>query len=242
MNFRSIVCAVTLAGFASVATAQEEVIGDDGYNKTYNDPSKSFQQRMKEASKPPEIKVDDNSRGGLTFGLVTGFGPVFDTEPKSTGGMGFGLGVEAGYIIQSDSWSRMELSFELSKQSLSWKRSKTSTATLEPMLVMPKFGFANTLGGALFGLMRVGFGFAMGEMSLKDNSIKSSTDNKMGFAMSGDYDVVYGLGMGQFYGGLGVRHYRFAFSEVTTGSTTVSDDVGVVLNHVNLHFGARLKI
>jgi hypothetical protein len=241
MKLKYLLCAISVASWTNLAAAQEEVIGDDGYNKTYNDPSKTFQERMKESRKVPEIKYD-NSKGGLAFGLLTGFGPVFDVEPNSSSGMGYGFGAEVGYVMQSDSWSRMELAFELSKQSMNWKRTKTATATMEPMLVLPKIGFANSLGDALFGVTRFGFGFATGEMSAKENGVKFSTDNKMGFVLSGDYDVVYGVGMGQFYGGLGVRHYRFSFSEVTTGSTTVSDDVGVVLNNINLHFGARLKI
>jgi len=241
MIFRRIICAISLLGFTSIAMAQQEIIDEDGYNKTYNDPSKSFGQRMKEAREVPKTEVD-NSLGGITVGGIAGFGPVFDAEPKSTSGMGYGFGAELGYIIQSDSWSRMELSFELSKQSMSWKRTKTGTATLEPMLVLPKIGFANTLGNALFGMTRFGFGFATGKMALKDDGNKITTDNKMGFVLSADYDVTYGLGMGQFFGGLGVRHYRFAFSEYDTGSNIVSEDMGVDLNHINLHFGARLKI
>lgn len=240
MNLKLIVCALSLAGWTSLAVAQEEIIDDDGYNKTYNDPRKSFKERMEDARKVPEVTYD-NSKGGITLGPIVGFGPVFDVEPKSVAGMGFGFGAEVGYIMQPDSWSRMELTFELSKQSMSWKRSKTVSATLDPMLVLPKIGFANSLGNALFGMTRFGFGFATGEMSTKRDGVTESTDNKMGLVLSGDYDAVYGVGMGQFYGGLGVRHYRFAFSEVTAAGKTTTEDVGLVFNHVNLHFGARLK-
>jgi hypothetical protein len=244
MKLKQLLCALSLGvsffGWTSLAVAQEEMIGDDGYNKTYNDPSKTFQERMKESREVPKITYD-NSKGGLALGLVAGFGPLFDTEPKSNSGMGYGLGVEVGYIMQSDSWNRMELTFEASKQTMSWKRTKNGTATMDPMLILPKIGLAHSLGGNMFGMTRFGFGFATGEMFVKEVGVTESTDNKMGFVLSGDYDVAYGVGLGQFYGGLGVRHYRFAFSETTVGNTTTSDDTSLVLNNVNLHFGARLK-
>jgi hypothetical protein len=240
MSFRKLVFACGLIGLSATALAQEEVIGDDGYNKTYNDDSKSFKDRMKQARTVPVVTVD-NTNGGITLGGIAGFGPVYDAEPGSTSGMGFSLGVEAGYVLQGDSWSRLEFGIDVAKHSMTWKRNKNTTATLEPFSVMPKVGFGHNLGDNMFGIIRLGFGFAPGEMTLKSGGVESKTDSKTGLMLAGSYDVTYGQGLLQFLGGMGVEHFRYAFSETTTGGRTDSSDLGLDLNSIKLHLGARLK-
>jgi hypothetical protein len=54
--------------------------------------------------------------------------------------------------------------------------------------------------------------------------------------------VTYGVGMGQFFGGLGASHFRWTFSELKTGAATDSNyDGRLDLNYVNLRAGMRLK-
>lgn len=231
----------TAAAVCTTAFAQEEVIGDDGYNKTYNDESKSFGQRMKEARTPPKITVE-NTYGGFTLGLVGDFGPIFDAEPDSSSGMGFGFGFEPGYIIQTESWSRIELGAEIAYRSFDWKPSSDAKASMTPMSFTPRIGFGHSLGGNMFGVLRLGFGMASAQGTTKTNGITAKTDDKMGFVLSGGYDATYGAGMAQFFGGVGVTHFKWTFTEVKSGGVTTSiDDGNVNLNYVNLRAGMRLK-
>lgn len=236
----NVLCAAGLLTLGVTAVAKEEVIGDDGYNKTYNDDSKSFKDRMKEARETPVITTA-NTHGGFTLGLAGDFGPVYDAEPTSSSGMGFGFGVEPGYVIQSESWSRLEIGAEIGYHSFSWKSGKNTDSTLSPFSVVPRVGFGHSLGDNLFGVVRFGFGFATGQVSSKSSGVSSKTDSKMGFVLSGAYDVTYGAEKTQFFGGLGATHYKYAFSESTTNGTTLSKDNNLNLNHVNLHAGVRMK-
>jgi hypothetical protein len=238
---KNIVCASALLGITSTSFSKEEEIGDDGYNKTYNDESKSFKDRMKEARQKPEITVA-NTYGGFSLGLSGDFGPIYDAEPQSSSGMGFGVGFEPGYVIQSESWSRIEFGAEIAYRSFSWKNSKDSSASLTPMSVIPRIGLGHSLGDNMFGLLRFGFGFATGQATMKSAGITSKTDDKMGFVLTGAYDVNYGTGTGQFFGGLGVNHYQWSFSELKKAGVTDSNYDGKLnLNYVNLHMGMRLK-
>jgi hypothetical protein len=232
---------VAASALCTSVFAQEEVIGDDGYNKTYNDESKSFGQRMKEARTPPKVVVE-NTYGGFTLGVVGDFGPVYDADPNSSSGMGFGFGFEPGYIIQTDSWSRIELGAEIAYRSFDWKHAKDTSTTITPMSVTPRIGWGQSMGGNIFGLLRFGFGFANAQASFKEAGITSKTDEKLGFVLTGGYDMSYGAGMAQFFGGLGVNHFRWNFSELKTGSVTDSSfDGRMDLNYVNLRAGMRLK-
>ena len=236
-----LLCSAALLSSVSTAFAKEEQIGDDGYNKTYNDDSKSFKDRMKDARTKPEITVA-NTYGGFTLGLAGDFGPVYDSAgPDSSSGMGFGFGIEPGYIIQSESWTRLEFGAAVGYHSFTWKSGKTKTATLSPFSIVPRVGIGHSLGDNLFGIVRFGFGFATGQLSEKSGGVTSKTDSKMGFVFSGDYDVTYGAGSSQFYGGIGATHYQYSFSESTTGATTTSVDAPLNINHVNLHAGMRIK-
>jgi hypothetical protein len=226
---------------SSHAVAKDEEIGDDGYNKTYDDPSKSFKTRMKEIRATPEVSVD-NSKGGLFLGIHGNFGPVYDAEPTSSSGMGFGIAVEPGYAIQSSSWNRMELGVLVGYNSFAWKGGEGVNSTMTPLIFIPRFGYGFSLGDNLFGMLRVGFGIATGQVANKySNDIdkeyfgSGKTDSKTGFVFSGDYDVVYGQDKVQFVGGLGVTHYQYAFSKV--GPRNV--DAKLNLNYVNVHGGAR---
>lgn len=237
---RKLFCVVGMVAVSNSSFAAEEVIGEDGYNKTYNDPSKSFSDRMKEARKDPVVSVA-NTYGGFTLGVAGSFGPVFDADPDSSSGMGFGLGIEPGYVIQSESWTRLEFGAEIAYHSFTWKSDKGVTATMAPFSVVPRVGFGHTLGNNLFGIMRFGFGFSNGQVEAKSQGITSETDSKMGFVASGAYDVTYGAGTAQFYGGIGATHYKYSFSEVTVAGKTLDTDYDLNLNHVNLHAGMRLK-
>jgi hypothetical protein len=239
-------CLAALLGagltISSHAMAKEEEIGDDGYNKTYDDPNKSFKTRMKESRTTPEATVD-NSKGGLFLGINGHFGPVYDAEPKSSSGMGFGFGVEPGYVIQSGNWNRLELSLLVAYQSFTWKGGEKIDSTMTPLSFTPRFGYGFNLGDNLSGILRVGFGMATGQVTQKGEAIETSplkassakTDSKMGFVFSGDYDIVYGKDKVQFAGGLGVTHYQYAFSKL--GSADYDSKLN--LNHVNLHGGVR---
>jgi hypothetical protein len=244
-------CVLTTIAHASdtsngMLIAKEEEIGDDGYNKTYNDPKTSFKDRMKESRETPVITVA-NTHGGFTLGLVGDFGPVYDAEPSSSSGMGFGLGVTPGYVIQSETWSRLELGAEIGYHSFNWKNGTTSTASMSPLSVVPQVGFGHSLGDSLFGIVRLGFGFATGSVASKvaattlTAASTSKTDSKMGFIFSAAYDVTYPTSSPQFFGGLGVTHYKYSFSESTTNSVTTSIDAPVNINHVNVHAGMRMK-
>ena len=237
---KSLLCSAAVLSLASTAFAKEEQIGDDGYNKTYNDESKSFKDRMKEAREKPEITVA-NTYGGFTLGLAGDFGPVYDAEPESSSGMGFGFSMEPGYIIQSESWTRLEFGAAVGYHSFTWKSGKTTTATLSPFSVVPRVGIGHSLGNNLFGIVRFGFGFATGQLSAKADGATYKTDSKMGFVFSGDYDVTYGAGASQFYGGIGATHYKYSFSESSAGGVTTSVDEPLNINHVNLHAGMRIK-
>ena len=114
-----LVCALSCSLTSGLARAKEEEIGEDGYNKTYNDDSKSFKDRMKESRTTPIITVA-NTHGGFTLGLAGDFGPVYDAEPTSSSGMGFGFGFEPGFIIQSETWSRLEIGAEIAYHSASY--------------------------------------------------------------------------------------------------------------------------
>lgn len=238
---KKLVFAAAALAMGTTAFAKEEEIGDDGYNKTYNDESRSFKDRMKEARATPVITTT-NTHGGFTLGLAADFGPVFDAEPESSSGMGFGFAVEPGYVIQSESWSRIEFGVEAGYHSFSWKSGKNTNAELTPMSIVPRVGLGHSLGDNLFGIVRFGFGFATGQASFKSAGVTGKTDDKMGFVLSGGYDVTYGVGTASFFGGLGATHYKYTFSEIKSGGTTTNvDDGNVNLNHVNLHMGARLK-
>lgn len=238
---RKLLLSASVLALSSTSFAKEEEIGEDGYNKTYNDDSKSFKDRMKEARAKPEITVK-NTYGGFTLGLNGEFGPVYDAEPESSSGMGFGFGIEPGYVIQSESWSRIEFGAEIGYHSFEWKSDKDVTSTISPFSVMPKVGLGHSLGDNLFGIIRLGFGFANGQQSVKSTGLSGKTDSKMGFVFAGAYDVTYGTGSSQFFGGLGVNHYKWSFSEVTVnGQKSSLDDGNLNLNFINLHAGLRLK-
>ncbi len=230
-----------LSGLGTSAFAQQEVIGDDGYNKTYNDESKSFGERMKAARTPPKVVVE-NTYGGFTLGVVGDFGPVYDAEPSSSSGMGYGFGVEPGYVIQTEMISRMEFGAEFAYRSFDWKHTKGVSAAMTPTSFTPRFSIGHSMGDNMFGMLRFGFGFANAQATYKSNGITSKTDEKMGLVLSGGYDVTYGVGMGQFFGGLGASHFRWTFSELKTGTVTDSNyDGRLDLNYVNLRAGMRLK-
>jgi hypothetical protein len=225
----------------SSAFAQEEVIGDDGYNKTYNDESKSFGERMKAARTPPKVK-SENTYGGFTLGVVGDFGPIYDAEPKSKSGMGFGFGVEPGYLIQSESWSRIELGVEVAYRSFNWKASPEVKASMTPISFTPRVGFGHSLGDNLFGVFRFGFGMAQGQFTGKSGGKTSKTDEKLGFVLTGGYDATYGADTTQFFGGLGVTHLQWSFSEIKVDSQEKqSEDTNLNLNYINLRAGMRLK-
>ena len=235
-----LVCALSCSLTSGLARAKEEEIGEDGYNKTYNDDSKSFKDRMKESRTTPIITVA-NTHGGFTLGLAGDFGPVYDAEPTSSSGMGFGFGFEPGFIIQSETWSRLEIGAEIAYHSFSWKSGKGVDSTLAPVSFVPHVGIGHSLGNNLFGIVRFGFGMATGQVKSKSGGISSTTDNKMGFVLSGAYDVTYGAESTQFFGGLGATHYKYAFSEVSSQGNTTSLDAPLNLNHINLHAGLRIK-
>lgn len=232
-------CLAALVGaslsFANHAVAKEEVIDDDGYNRTYDDPNKSFKSRMKEARTTPEV-LADNSKGGFFLGINGDLGPIYDAEPQSSSGMGYGFNVEPGFVIQNSSWSRYEIGLQVAYHSFNWKGGKDTDSTLTPLSFMPRFGFGFNLGDNLFGIVRIGFGLATGQATHKTLGTSLKTDSKNGFAFSTDYDVAYGKDKLQFAGGLGVTHYQYSFSKL--GSADF--DSRLNLNHINVHGGVRL--
>lgn len=229
--------------FANHAMAKEEVIDDDGYNRTYDDPSKSFKTRMKEARVVPEVTVD-NSKGGFFLGINGNLGPVYDAEPTSSSGMGYGLAVEPGFIVQNSSWGRYEFGLQLAYESFAWKGGSTdggtikADSTMSAMTFMPRFGVGFSLGDNLFGIVRFGLGMTTGtQATYKFADTSRKTDSKTGAVLSMDYDVAYGKDALQFAGGLGVTHYKYAFSKLDNTSV----DMNLNLNHINVHGGVRLK-
>ena len=240
-------CLAALVGasltFANHAMAKEEEIGDDGYNKTYDDPSKSFKTRMKEARTTPEVLVD-NAKGGFFLGINGDVGPIYDAEPTSSSGVGFGFNVEPGFIIQNSSWARYEMGLQLAYHSFSWKGGKGIDSTLTPLTIMPRFGLGFGLGDNLFGIVRIGFGMALNSQATYkfDSTYQTilqgsqKTDSKNGFVFSTDYDVAYGKDKVQFAGGLGVTHYQYSFSKMGSFDT----DTRLNLNDINVHGGVRL--
>ena len=216
--------------------AKEQVIGDDGYNHTYDDDSVKFKDRMKDVQKVAEMSPS-NERGGFVLGLNGDFGPIYDANPGSGSGMGVGLGVEPGFIIQNSSWSRVELGAEFGFRSFSWKADSNINATMTPVTFMPRLGVGFGLGNNLFGVVRFGLGMAMGQATLKTSSISLHTDSKTGYTFSGGYDLTYGSSNLQFLGGIGVTHYQYSF----TLNDTASSDYRLNLNHVDVHGGIRYK-
>ncbi|MCX6118298.1 MAG: hypothetical protein NT027_12205 [Proteobacteria bacterium] len=240
--------AVATTSYArGILLAQEEVIGEDGYNKTYNDSSKSFKDRMKDARSEP-VSTPGNEKGGFALGINGAFGPVYDAEPKSTSGMGFAVGVEPGFVIQNDSFSRIELGVGIAYNSFSWKNPDV-THTMAPLTILPKVGWGASLGNNLQGVLKVGFGVGMkSEMTTKQTvasvTTTCKTDSPTGFLLSGDYDVVYGSNGMQFLGGIGAVHHKYTFGSSTCGSTKIDlkgNDGVVNLNFVNLHGGVRFQ-
>ena len=262
MNLRKIFCVAavtTLIGIFSVSNialaaqsstgtmlAKEEVIGEDGYNKTYNDSAVSFKDRMKDARETPVITVA-NTHGGFTLGFTGDFGPVFDAEPSAGSGMGFGLGITPGYLIQSETWTRLEFGAEIAYHSFTWKNGQSSTATMSPFSVVPQVGIGHNLGNNLFGIVRLGFGFATGSVASKiaasstTGAGSAKTNSANGFVLSGAYDVTFPSNSMQFFGGIGATHYQYSFSDSTNNGVTTAVDSALNINHVNLHAGLRLK-
>jgi hypothetical protein len=234
----NVVFSVALA--SPLLHAKEEDIGGDGYNKTYSDESKSFKDRMKEARTTPVVTVA-NTHGGYTLGVIGDFGPIYDAEPKSSSGMGFGFGVEPGFVIQSESWTRVEMGAEIAYHMFSWKSSSGVDSSISPLSFVPHVGLGHSLGNNLFGIIRLGFGMATGQVKSKSQGVTATSDNNIGYVLSGSYDATYGVDAQQFFGGLGVTHYRYSFSEATRGGVTSSIDESLNLNHVNLHAGLRFK-
>jgi hypothetical protein len=232
-------CLVTsLSAFGSMLLVQEEVIDADGYNKTYNDPSKNFKERMQGARETPVVTVDN--RGGFFLGVNGAFGPVYDAEPTSTSGMGFGFGVEPGFVIQSDSWSRIEIGLQVAYNSFSWK-DDGATVSMKPLSFLPRVGWGTSLGNNLFGVMKLGFGLSNGQLEAKQDSYTVKSNSASGMLISADYDVVYGVGAMQFTGGLGVIHHKYSWSSATSGSIKADIDTNTNLNFINLHGGARMQ-
>jgi hypothetical protein len=223
---------------SSTALAKEEEIGDDGYTKTYNDSSKSFKDRMKEAKAAPDMSAS-NAKTNFTLGLLGDFGPVYDAEPTSTSGMGYGFAINPGFMIQSESWSRIEVGAEIAYHSFSWKPGKNMTGTLSPVSFMPHFGIGHSLGDQLFGIFKFGFGIASGKVDAKYDGTSLSSESRTGFVASVAYDASAMMGSTNLFGGIGATHYKFAYSEFGTGSN--KDDLTLNLNHVNLHAGMRMK-
>ncbi|MCX6124351.1 MAG: hypothetical protein NTV34_06320 [Proteobacteria bacterium] len=224
--------------------AAEEVIGDDGYNKTYNDESKSFKDRMKESRETP-VMTASNEKGGFFLGVNGMFGPVYDAEPKSTSGMGFGAGVEPGFVIQGDSWSRIEIGVQVAYNSFAWKVKSddgAANATMAPMTILPRIGWGSSLGNNIYGVVKLGFGFGMAKLDLKDGGDTSSTPSTSGFLLSGDYDVTYGAGKMQFTGGIGAVHHKYAWASIKSGNKEDKDVLPTNLNFVNLHGGVRIQL
>ncbi len=219
--------------------AQEEVIGDDGYNKTYNDESKSFKDRMKGARQVPVVTVD-TSKNGFNLGLMGAMGAVFDAEPKSSGGIGIGFGVEPGYVIQTDSWSRLEFSLLVAYNSFSWKVDKASVS-MTPLVFMPRFGWGTSLGNNLFGVTKLGFGMASAQLTAKQDSVTAKTTSQTGLLMAADYDLVYGADRVQYWGGFGVTHHKYDWNTISANGVSASTDLVTNINFVNLHGGVRLQ-
>lgn len=251
----SSVTAVALLGHGSLALAdeliaQQEVIGEDGYNKTYNSDSKSFGERMKSARSTPVI-ASSNEKGGFYLGVNGIFGQIYDAEPKNKGGSGYGLAVEPGFVIQNETWSRIELSAQIAYNSFTWKVDK-STVEMAPISFMPQIGWGINLGNNLYGVTKVGFGLANGELNSKFNGNKTKFTGSNGSLVSAGYDLVYAAGTLQFHGGLGVTHYKYSWSDATASGTDsetgeaysgVKFDTDHVtnINYVNLHGGVRIQ-
>jgi hypothetical protein len=239
MRLTSILALLTSSVLLSTTlSAKEEDIGDDGYNKTYNDSSKPFKDRMKEARTTPVVS-SSSGEGAFTLGIQGDFGPVYDAEPSSTSGMGYGVALVPGFMIQRDTWSRIEIGADIGFHSLSWKPTTGASATLSPLSLVPYVGFGHSLGDQLFGTMKFGFGIANGKVDVKSGSVSSSSESKAGFVASASYDASVGSSGSQFFGGVGATHYKFAYSEFGSGSSKT--DLTVNLNHVNLHAGFRAK-
>lgn len=237
---RKILIAAGLTIVSQHTFAKQEDIGDDGYNNTYQDESKSFKDRMSDARKTPEVIVS-NAKGGFTLGVLGDFGPLYDASPNSRSGMGFGIGLEPGYVVQGDSWDRLDFSAKIGLGNFSWTDANNATSKISPVSFVPRFGFGHAIGNDLFGTLKFGFGFAVGAIDSERGSTTSSSPTSTGFVYSADYDLGFGSGGAQFVGGLGVSHYTWTFSEITTDGIKSSDDYTLNLNHINLHAGVRFK-
>jgi hypothetical protein len=239
MKLISLLALLTSSALVTTSlSAKEEEIGEDGYNKTYNDSSKSFGDRMKEARTTPVV-ASSGGEGAFTLGIQGDIGPVYDAEPSSTSGMGYGVAFVPGYIIQRDTWSRIEIGADIGYHSLAWKPEKGASATLNPLSFVPHVGFGHSLGDQLFGTMKFGFGIANGNVDVKSGGSTFSSESKAGFVASAAYDAAVGSAGSQFFGGIGATHYKFAYSEF--GSGDQKTDLTLNLNHVNLHAGFRAK-
>jgi hypothetical protein len=226
----------------SILLAKDEVIDEDGYNRTYDDPSKSFKDRMKEARAKPELSPA-NEKGGFYLGVLGAFGPVYNADSQTKSGMGFQLGVDPGYLIQGDSFSRVEVDVGLTYSKFDWSYDG-KTYSMSPLTILPRFGWGYSMGQNLYGAVKLGFGFATGgEESFKTSTdVSCKSDNPSGLVLSGDYDVVYASGGMQFVGGMGASHYKFSHSEATCGGVKLTGvDYVTNINFVNLHGGVRFQ-
>jgi hypothetical protein len=234
--------------------AQEEVIGDDGYNKTYEQEGTKFKDRMKSARSTPVIAAG-NEKGGFNLGIIGAFGPVYNAQPDSKSGMGFKLGVDPGFVIQGD-FSRIEFGVEVAMNSFDWKEDAgeelgMAKTTLAPITFMPHVGWGHNMGQNLHGIVKVGFGVGSGnQLTSKVSGLTIKSESVNSTLLSAGYDVVYAPQTMQFLGGIDVTHHKFSVSSATTKGTykgvtyDVKDndiDSTTNLNFINLRMGLRIQ-
>jgi hypothetical protein len=106
---------------------------------------------------------------------------------------------------------------------------------------MAKVGWGTTIGSNMLGVLNVGFGGINGNYEAKANGLKFKSDTKMGTALHLGYDLASSGDTTQFFGGIGVTHLKFNFSEMNGEGAESSVDKTVDLNYGHIHGGVRFK-
>lgn len=163
----------------------------------------------------------DRNFPGPTVGLNLNFGQAQKAGGSSSPGPFWSAGVEAGYVFKRDTWNRMELGFELATGGLEFRDRDQIDSKLSidlKTMAMVKAGYGYSLGGAAFGVWRLGVGMAFAELDtntgLRDDgsAIAASLGWDAVFPASDRLHMIFGFNF---------RYFNFSWDEIDSFQVNV---------------------
>lgn len=198
------------------------------------------------------ISTKPTNDSGVFLGGKVLFGQGRSTEDGSTGGMAYFLGVEPGYQASRGSWGRFEVSADLFTGLINFRNPNSTaekampgkiTAQL-PFGLMIKGGYGYSLGGDVFGVLKLGAGPVLGKVKLEapDSHGTFTSDSISGLAWQIGWELVAPINKTvDFTGGLSWTQVQLDVTKLKNGGTSVAVDRNLIANVPGVDLGLRVR-